>query len=42
MITITKHFQYEDGDFNKTESLIIKPQIYFTMFSARLMSGDVV
>ena len=39
---IAKYFYYRrDRDFKKAESLI-KPKRYFTVLSARLMSGDVV
>ena len=39
---ITKYFYYRDRDFKKekAESLIIKPQKYFTVFSATLVSCD--
>ena len=33
---VTKYFQYRDRDLEKAESFIIKPQKYFTVFSARL------
>ena len=37
---VTKYFQYRDRDFKKAESLIIKPQKYVTVFSARLILPD--
>ena len=39
---VTKYFQYRDWDFKKAKSLIINPQKYFMVFSARLVSWDVV
>ena len=41
MMIKTKYFQYRDRDFKKAESLIINPKKYFTVLSARLVSGDV-
>ena len=37
---VTKYFWYSDRDFKKGESFIIKPQKYFTVFSARIMLRD--
>ena len=38
---VTKYFYNRDRDFKKAESLIIKPQKYFTIYSTRLVSCDV-
>ena len=42
MMIIAKYFQCRDRDFKKAESPIIKPQKYFTVLSAKLVSSDVV
>ena len=42
MMILTNHSKYRDKYFKKAESLIIQPKKYFTVFSARLVSGDLV
>ena len=42
LMIVTKYFYYRDRDLKKAERLIIKHQTYFTVFSARLVSCDIV